>query len=405
MKNKKDEEEGKSSKNNPSNLMHVPAKNSSRNNSNNTDKHNHFVASPKITIGNNNQQKNANPFNFSNLLSIKAYGNASHSKNQIRSASSSGTSTRLEEISNNNIKSGSKTFSKDDSLIIPVPSLKLNQIRRHSSTQLINFTDFKKEDYDNSTITLQPITDKPTLPSLNLSYSSSQQQDIIELNVGGNYFTTSSTTLFVNERLKPQSKLYSLLKYAKRDVKNRIFLDRDGLLFGYILNYLRDGEVDLRSLNKGEITNLRKECKYYRLDEFLTMIDNQTIINIREDGCYVMNDNDDGINSSFSTMSEGTFELLFDSTKGIVEKAVFHKVINLTETETNHFVYEMEEITEDTKITRFLEVVECESEEYKHYIKFVKVKLGPQSIRLQNVKKFYFTKLPLQNVINDYINL
>ncbi len=63
---------------------------------------------------------------------------------------------------------------------------------------------------------------------------------LIDLNVGGVKYTTSKTTLSKYE----DSMLYRMICTQlenKKDAEQRIFIDRDGQLFRYILNFLRDG--------------------------------------------------------------------------------------------------------------------------------------------------------------------
>ena len=85
-----------------------------------------------------------------------------------------------------------------------------------------------------------------------------EEDAIIELNVGGQIYTSTTATLISK---KPNSKLALLikifLKHQKcdlngtmtevgekpmpimRDSQNRLFIDRDGAIFRYILDYLR----------------------------------------------------------------------------------------------------------------------------------------------------------------------
>lgn len=94
--------------------------------------------------------------------------------------------------------------------------------------------------------------------------------DIVELNVGG---VTYATTLGTLQQAEPESPLaiVSTLNTAEirtifgRDSKNRIFIDRDGVLFRYILDYLRNRKLSLPE-NFAERDRLRMEAEYYRLD-------------------------------------------------------------------------------------------------------------------------------------------
>ena len=49
-----------------------------------------------------------------------------------------------------------------------------------------------------------------------------------------------------------------------RDSKNRVFIDRDGVLFRYILDYLRNKKLSLPE-NFSERDRLQNEADYYRL--------------------------------------------------------------------------------------------------------------------------------------------
>ncbi|KAK9873453.1 hypothetical protein WA026_022684 [Henosepilachna vigintioctopunctata] len=67
---------------------------------------------------------------------------------------------------------------------------------------------------------------------------------VIELNVGGVCYTTNLATLIS----VPDSQLASIFTgkhQVSLDAKGRCFLDRDGVLFRYVLDYLRDGDVTL----------------------------------------------------------------------------------------------------------------------------------------------------------------
>ena len=90
--------------------------------------------------------------------------------------------------------------------------------------------------------------------------------DVIELNVGGVTYATTFGTL---QQADPDSPLASIASSETRpmfgrDSKNRIFIDRDGVLFRYILDYLRNKKLSLPE-NFSERDRLRTEADYYRL--------------------------------------------------------------------------------------------------------------------------------------------
>lgn len=60
-------------------------------------------------------------------------------------------------------------------------------------------------------------------------------------------------------------------------------INRDGKFFRYILNYLRDGEVDV-SMNGHDLKQLYKEACYYQLEGLMKDIeDNLDVLKVEED--------------------------------------------------------------------------------------------------------------------------
>ncbi|XP_061176001.1 BTB/POZ domain-containing protein KCTD2-like [Saccostrea echinata] len=91
------------------------------------------------------------------------------------------------------------------------------------------------------------------------------QKDIIQLDIGGYKFKTTSRT--VNQIPSKLSKLISLK--SSGNVPS-YFVDRDPKHFGIILNYLRNnGEIDVRTLpdEKSALAAIMVECKFYGLVE------------------------------------------------------------------------------------------------------------------------------------------
>ena len=118
-------------------------------------------------------------------------------------------------------------------------------------------------------------------------------EKIVKLNVGGVLYTTTSSTLTVHR----DSFFSSLLsgKYAAvKDENGAYFIDRNGQYFGYILEYLRTGEIELPP--EISATNILKESMFFSLN-LLSEVLQQNIENnkkkeeknygIRLDGYYV----------------------------------------------------------------------------------------------------------------------
>ncbi|XP_070607439.1 BTB/POZ domain-containing protein KCTD12 [Erythrolamprus reginae] len=109
----------------------------------------------------------------------------------------------------------------------------------------------------------------PTASELASSPSSELIPEIVELNVGGQvYVTRRGTVLSVRGSLL--WRLFSQQEAADlpRDAKGRFFLDRDGFLFRYILDYLRDQELVLPE-GFPERNRLRREAEYFQLPELV----------------------------------------------------------------------------------------------------------------------------------------
>ncbi|XP_061640577.1 BTB/POZ domain-containing protein KCTD6a isoform X1 [Phyllopteryx taeniolatus] len=89
----------------------------------------------------------------------------------------------------------------------------------------------------------------------------------VTLNVGGRLYCTSLTTL----RRYPDSMLGAMFRGdvpSLRDARGNYFIDRDGTLFRYILNFLRSSELTLPCDFK-EAELLRKEADFYQIEALL----------------------------------------------------------------------------------------------------------------------------------------
>lgn len=89
----------------------------------------------------------------------------------------------------------------------------------------------------------------------------------VKLNVGGNKFETTLTTL----TRYPDSMLGTMFSgregiNVKACDDGYVFIDRDGSYFGFVLNFLRDGEIELPHDAVGKRLVWR-ELKYYMLDD------------------------------------------------------------------------------------------------------------------------------------------
>jgi len=95
---------------------------------------------------------------------------------------------------------------------------------------------------------------------------------IVELNVGGVFYSTSVNTL-TSESGSKLSKLFG--PEAKdeilKDSKGKYFIDRDGVLFRYILDYLRNKKLVLPE-NFQETKRLSMEAEFYELPSLVSQL-------------------------------------------------------------------------------------------------------------------------------------
>ncbi|EGC36135.1 hypothetical protein DICPUDRAFT_91894, partial [Dictyostelium purpureum] len=120
-----------------------------------------------------------------------------------------------------------------------------------------------KRDVSNPNLVRQWIDDTVRVKS----NETNVEEKIIKLDIGGKFYSTTISTLtkFPDSML---GVMFSGRYELPRDKDGRVFIDRDGKLFGYILSYLRDGPlwnppVDIDLKRKIEL-----EMSYYGLPSF-----------------------------------------------------------------------------------------------------------------------------------------
>ncbi|XP_075054066.1 potassium channel regulatory protein [Mixophyes fleayi] len=87
--------------------------------------------------------------------------------------------------------------------------------------------------------------------------------EVITLNVGGLKFSTLTSTLM----RVPEAKFTRMLDGSDQDFKivnGQYFVDRDGTLFSYILDYLRTSQLTLPS-DFSDYERLQREAEFYQL--------------------------------------------------------------------------------------------------------------------------------------------
>lgn len=99
----------------------------------------------------------------------------------------------------------------------------------------------------------------------NYKLENNNMDEIIELNIGGKYYSTKKSTL-CSDKLSYFYHLFSTEGNIVRDKNNRIFIDRDGYTFKYIINWLRNKNYNsFPSSDHENYSLLIEDTKFYGL--------------------------------------------------------------------------------------------------------------------------------------------
>jgi len=106
------------------------------------------------------------------------------------------------------------------------------------------------------------------------SVDSQKFPKIVELNVGGLHYTVACSTLtkFENTTL---TTMFSGKWAVPCDKEGRYFIDRDGKMFRYILNYLRSPDKMGLPSDSGDLEQLKCEADYYQLKALEELIEKE----------------------------------------------------------------------------------------------------------------------------------
>ncbi|KAI1887428.1 hypothetical protein AGOR_G00190190 [Albula goreensis] len=107
---------------------------------------------------------------------------------------------------------------------------------------------------------------------LPISEVSSPFPEVVELNVGGQVYVTKHSTLVSI----PDTTLHAMfsrhpVKDLPRDSRGRFFIDRDGFLFRYVLDFLRDKQLVLPD-HFPEKERLQREAEHFQLGDLLKLL-------------------------------------------------------------------------------------------------------------------------------------
>ncbi|KAM9426157.1 BTB/POZ domain-containing protein KCTD21-like [Pholidichthys leucotaenia] len=100
--------------------------------------------------------------------------------------------------------------------------------------------------------------------------NSNSLQDPVSLNVGGEIYTTTLDTL-TRCRDSMLGAMFTGQIPVLRDSHGHVFIDRDGRVFRYILNYLRSSSLDLPD-GFSELALLRREADFFQIHPLLEEI-------------------------------------------------------------------------------------------------------------------------------------
>ncbi|XP_044739211.1 BTB/POZ domain-containing protein KCTD16 [Chrysoperla carnea] len=140
-----------------------------------------------------------------------------------------------------------------------------------------------------------------------MSDANSDGNSVIEINVGGVFYSASKETL-TKEADSLLGEIFSGRQQVPRDAKGRYFIDRDGVLFRYVLDYLRNKSLILPESFK-EKERLRQEALYYNLPHMVEAITNYSEgggTPARSKGCITV-----GYRGSFQFGRDGLADVKF----------------------------------------------------------------------------------------------
>ncbi|XP_043747604.1 potassium channel regulatory protein isoform X2 [Cervus elaphus] len=104
-------------------------------------------------------------------------------------------------------------------------------------------------------------------------------QELVTLNVGGKVFTTRSSTL----KQFPGSRLTRMLDGRDQEFKmvgGQIFVDRDGVLFSFILDFLRTHQL-LLPTDFSDHLRLQREALFYELNPLVDLLNQEHMLQPR----------------------------------------------------------------------------------------------------------------------------
>jgi len=111
----------------------------------------------------------------------------------------------------------------------------------------------------------------------------------VHIDVGGCIYTSSLETLTKYNESRLSKMFNGTIPIVLDTLKQHYFIDRDGKLFRYVLNFMRTGRVSL-PLSFDDFDGLLEEAKYYEIDLMIKQIEDAIgkSSKIKSNNCSIM---------------------------------------------------------------------------------------------------------------------
>jgi hypothetical protein len=136
------------------------------------------------------------------------------------------------------------------------------------------------------------------------------QGDSVKLNIGGKVFSVSVGTI----KKFPESLLCRLLDSGRVDLNEEIFFDRSPATFDFILEYVRNGQLNFNKFKEDQLSKIKDDAEYFGIFDLEMALDERLkdieFLSYEYSGPYIYNG---------QTSGNGTVEDLKDKSclKGI----------------------------------------------------------------------------------------
>ena len=157
----------------------------------------------------------------------------------------------------------------------------------------------------------------------------------VTLNVGGVLYTTTRTTLTKYPDCM-LANMFSGKHTTATDANGNYFIDRDGSLFRYVLNFLRSAQLNLPEDFK-DLDQLKNEADFYQLEPLIALLTNRRNAASSKHFIYVLVECNDEITQLSLPVhaiddyvrNHPTFQTLVQITASSVESEIIMELKNL----------------------------------------------------------------------------